>query len=38
LADHRAIEDIERGEQGGRAMPDIIVGQRISGILCKKEP
>jgi hypothetical protein len=25
LADHGAVEDIERGEQGGRAMSDIIV-------------
>ena len=25
-ADHRAFEDIERGEQGGRAIADIVVG------------
>ena len=28
LAGHRAVEDIERGEQRGRAVPDIIVGHR----------
>jgi hypothetical protein len=26
LAYHRALEDVERREQGGRAVPDIIVG------------
>ena len=28
LADHRAVENIEGGEQGGGAMADIIVGRR----------
>jgi len=28
LADHRAVEDIQRSEQRGRAVPDIIVGHR----------
>jgi hypothetical protein len=26
LADHGAVEDIERGKQRGRAVPDIIMG------------
>ena len=30
LTDHGAVEDIERGEQRGRAVPDIIVGHRSS--------
>ena len=28
LADHRVVEDIERGKQGGCAVPDVIVGHR----------
>jgi len=28
LADHRTVEDIERREQRGRAVPDIIVSHR----------
>ena len=28
--DHRAVEDVERGEQRGRAVADIVVGHRAS--------
>jgi hypothetical protein len=33
LPDHRAVEDIERGERGGRAVPDVIVGHRPGSAL-----
>jgi hypothetical protein len=37
LADHRAVEDIQRGEHRGRAVPDIIVGHRPGPTLLHRQ-
>jgi len=37
LADHRAVEDIERRQQGGGAVPDVIVGHRSGATLLHRQ-
>ena len=37
LADHRAIEDIERGKQRRRAMALVVVGQRGAASLLHRQ-
>src|SRR5262245_20398213 len=37
LADHRAVQDVERGEQGGGAVPDIVVGDRAGPTLLHRQ-
>ena len=37
LTNHRAVEDVERREQRGRAVPDIIVGHRSGPALLDRQ-
>ena len=37
-ADHSSVEDVNRGEQGGRSVPLVVMGHRSGAALLHRQP